>query len=59
MFKELREIMSKELKKSVQMMSHPIENISKVIETMKEETTSQMEILRLKKYNNRHEKFTR
>lgn len=32
MFKELKEIMSKELKKSVKMMSHQKENINKEIE---------------------------
>ena len=49
MLKELKETMSKELKASVRMMSHQIENISKAMKCMKRKINRNSKV---EKYNN-------
>ena len=49
MLKELKETMSKELNASVRMMSHQIENISKVTKCKKRKTNRKSKV---EKYNN-------
>ena len=56
MLKELKETMSKELNTSVRMMSHQIENISKVTKCMKRKTNRKSKV---EKYNNWNLKIIR
>ena len=52
MFKELKETMSKELKTSVRMRSHQIENISKVWKVRKETEKKPNRNSEVEKHNN-------
>lgn len=58
MFKELKEIIYKELKEIMRMVSHQIKNVNKELEVIKKKR-KQTEILEQKKHSNRNEKLTR
>lgn len=53
MFQELKEILPKELKENMKMISHQIHNINKEADTTKESNRN----FRVQKYNHINEKF--